>query len=533
MNSWPDLLRRGVEASLQHRMSSNWTRSDGPWAGDLEGLSRRSGLCFLHTFELGYDKWIGDGVDNVFSTCANFTSNLSWRNAKTAMARFIQSQTCFDTGVEECRLVSLGNWSSITWWSGAARWADVVMRVAALLAVKWPFAVADLQQRLVSVGVKMLHMQSLAAAPQWAHGHGDLLQVVGRNVHAAFGRVEDEFGFSIKGKNKGHNALIHMVPGSGRVVGVPSEADCGPGVEAVHPLNKKLYTLSNKKGDVQDALARGLSRTEFAAGELSEALSRAADRLSAAACSAAPGGDKISSSITEDDESDEDEELAEYPVTCAYATGALMRGMHVAGPAIPLLSELLLHLLPKYCKEHFDDDVPFMHSSQAFHPLRCYLRYSLVLRRHGVVSRRLAVHPHSKLNPCLQLFRDVAGFEDMREPDPSGFCEVLLVLSYDVRDFRLARFSERALATSSAIDMVLVRMLKVASRNEAFVRCSVPGPSLDKRTRSDFNHFMLLPLAALAQPRAAFPAVSGGLDSLPEEKLTPWSCSFVNIFLLL
>ena len=82
------------------------------WAGDLHGIA--SLLCFLHHFFLGYCKWYDYGVSEVFLKCANFTSREDWRSSQDAIARFIESQPCFDTGIERKRLVSLGNWSDIT-----------------------------------------------------------------------------------------------------------------------------------------------------------------------------------------------------------------------------------------------------------------------------------------------------------------------------------------------------------------------------------------------------------------------------------
>ena len=68
---------------------------------------------------------------------------------------------------------------------------------------------------------------------------------------------------------------------------------------------------------------------------------------------------------------------------------------------------------------------------------------------------------------------------------------MLLLLSYNVLDLRLGRrFSKRALAASSdAVEMELVPMLKVVGtvRNEAFVQCSVSGPSLDTLSRTDYK----------------------------------------------
>ena len=74
---------------------------------------------------------------------------------------------------------------------------------------------------------------------------------------------------------------------------------------------------------------------------------------------------------------------------------------------------------------------------------------------------------------------------------------MLLLLSYDVLDLGLGRrFSKRALAASSdavKMELPVVRMLKVVRtvRNEAFVQCSVSGPSLDTLSRTDYkaDHF--------------------------------------------
>jgi hypothetical protein len=57
--------------------------------------------------------------------------------------------------------------------------------------------------------------------------------------------------------------------------------------------------------------------------------------------------------------------------------------------------------------------------------------------------------PYSALHPCVQLLRsDGAGGE---EPDPDGFCELLLVVSYDMRTGALLqRLAERKLRKSDA-----------------------------------------------------------------------------------
>ena len=514
----------------------DWTLGRGPWAGDLFGLARRSALDPMHHFKMGYDKFCGDGFDAVFGTCANFVSPRDWRDSQAALVRFIQSQPCFDTGVEQRGLLSLRNWKSITWWSAEARWADVVMRTAALLAVTWPFKAGGLQQRLVSVGVNVLHMQALASPSQWPEGHEQQLQAAVQCVHRSFANVEPEFGFSIATKRKGHNALVHMVPAA-RLTGVASEADCGSGVESVHPLNKLFFALSSKKGLLQGDLAKAHSREDFAVGDLAQALSRAAD--SARAATGAGGvADCDDERDSEDDADDGLSDAGPLSGTCAYATGALVRGMHIEGlSSLPQLPALLSRLLPRYCADFHGENprASMLHASRPFDSSRCYLRSSLAINRDDVVHRRLDVDPLSELHPCLQLFQDVAGAADEQELDPNGFCEVLLIFSYDVRPGRCARFSERALAASEADEMVLVRMLPVHAhkRNAAFVRCSVPGPSLDMATAPDFKHFKLLPLSTLARPRAAFPAAARFLDDLPVGDLTPWSCAAVNVFLLI
>jgi len=69
---------------------------------------------------------------------------------------------------------------------------------------------------------------------------------------------------------------------------------------------------------------------------------------------------------------------------------------------------------------------------------------------------RLIDDPYSALHPCVQLLRDDGAGGS--EPDPDGNCELLLVISYDLREgVALRRLSERQLRDSDAEDMVLVR----------------------------------------------------------------------------
>jgi hypothetical protein len=217
-------------------------------------------------------------------------------------------------------------------------------------------------------------------------------------------------------------------------------------------------------------------------------------------------------------------------------------------PALPGLRALLDHVFGKFCAEHHADAdlASHFHVTSVLEAERCYTRLQLKLRRDGAVNRLLRIAPcnlgtedaFSALRPCMQLFRSAPGTPDEVELDPNGFCEVLLVLSYDVRPGTNPRMSERSLRGSEAAEMVLVRMLRpeaAANRNAAFVRCRIMGHALEEAARADYKHYALLPLSALAQPRAAFPAfkASNTVAELPVGTLTPWTGTHVNIFMLL
>jgi hypothetical protein len=522
-----------------------WTLPGGMWAGCPYGISARSALCLLHHFRLGYCKYLAQGFDAVFGKCANFTSSASWREAKSALARFIESQPSFDAGVTGGRLVSLGNWSDITWWSGDAVFSSVVMTTAALQALHWPFEDRALQGRLISVGVQTLRACALSSALQQPVGGGVALQECIESMHAAFSAVEGEFEFSISERNKPHNAVVHMVSAEARL-GKMAEFDGALGIEAVHPRGKAFYNRSNHKGEVQEVVATALTREVFAMTALSEALERARLRLEPAAGGAA--GAARHDPSDSDDEADaggsDDDDGASG--TCAYATGALVPDMRVLSLAgqLPQLLPLLSALFPRYCSEHHGAVQAASPLARPLEQFRCSLRRSLRLRRDGMYSRTLPVvpscmvgDPYSALRPCVQLFRDDS--HGGLEPDPGAFCELLLVLSYDMRDqstVALKRQSERELRSSDAEDMVLVRRLKriPARCNDAFSSFLVPGPPLCDVVSVDFKHFELLPLSVLARARAVFPAQSKAsaiVSDLPDGILSPWSCQAVSVFM--
>lgn len=536
-----------------------WTLPGGPWAGCPFGLSLRSSLCFLHHFLLGYCKWYDKGIRKVFSTCANFTSPAAWRRAQADLARFIESQPCFDTGVEQARIVSLRDWARKSFWSGEALFAAVTMTTAALLAAPWPFQDPTLQKRLVAVSLRTLHMGRLAGAGQWPVGHGPALQASTLSTHVAFRDVEAVFCFSIDSKIKAHNFCRHLVK-SARAIGVASEFNLALGIEAVHPANKVDFRLSARRGEVQEVLAKAGSRREFAATELahafdrrtaavapSDVVGRSSDRRgdggssgSVSGGAAAPLPQASAHADSDDDEAGSDEGVA--ALTCAFATGSLVPGMLISDFSIrlPRLVELLVALFPGYWESFHGDCVAPSGSAAVFEEVRCYLRRAVKLSRGGVCNRLLPVtpeclsdDPHAVLRPCVQLFRDTAGGSGV-EADPAGFCEVLLALSYDVRPGRRGRMSERTLRRSDADEMVLVRRLVPfpKTRSAEFVRCAVPGPPLAEARRADARHFELLPLSALARPRAVFPA-GRGAGALPEGELSPWSGAEVNVLLLL
>jgi len=326
-------LRAGAPCAFDE-----WTRPGGMWAGCLYGIFSRSSLCWLHHFLLGYCKYAALGFDTVFGTCANFSSPMAWRAAKAALARFIESQPCFDTGAERGRLVSLGNWSDITWWSGEAVFSSIVMTTAALQAFHWPLVDRRLQRRLIRVGVCTLQTCVLAVAPQQAVGGGAVLQACIEATHAAFATVSAEFGFDLDERQKPHNAVVHAVA-AGKRIGVPAEFDGGAGIEAVHPRGKVIYDGSNKKGAVQEVVAKVISREEFAVTDLADALERARARLNppAAICR---DGDVADTDDDENDDDDDDDDDAHG--TCAYATGALVPGMCVSSVSgqLPQLQQL-------------------------------------------------------------------------------------------------------------------------------------------------------------------------------------------------
>jgi len=528
----------------------DWCGPGGPWAGDLFGIAAWSSLCLLHHHDLGYCKWFAACVQAVFSTCALFSSQLAWREAQAVLARFMECQKCFDTGVGH-RLVSLGNWSGISWWSGEARRTDAVMLVAALCAVKWPFKDATVQRRLVVIGVDTLIMISLAAWPQWPAGHRAALQASVLRVHEAFRAAVDVTGVSIDGTNKGHNCVVHMVNGATRT-GVPSESNLGPGVESVHPENKDKFRLSNGKGEVQDVLAKSQTLSAFAETELAQSFERARAASTSGQAARAAGGSAASSVAASaaataaaeeedgarDDASEGEGSEGESPAdgTCAYATGALAPGMALGefAATLPGLRALLDHAFLRYCAEHHGDAAveSVLHSSRTFDPVRCYMRRALKLRRDGVCNRRLEIGPLSAHRPCIQAFRAAAG--GGVECDPTCFYDVLLVLSYDVRPQRHARMSERSLRNSDAEEMVLVRKLRLMVTNPAFVRCHWLGPPIAAaRAAAAFRHFELVPLSALARPRAVFAAAAGGVETLSVGDMTPWSSSAVNVYVLM
>jgi hypothetical protein len=465
------------------------------------------------------------------------------------------------------RLLSLRYFSDMTWWSGDARRSGAAIAVAALLAVRWPFQDTTLLRRLVRVGTETLRMCALAAALQWRLGHGAELQSCVEGVHAAFGDVSVEFDVVLDGKNKPHNAVVHMVPSACRI-GVPSEFNGGVGIESVHPYGKKVYAGSSKKGEVQDTVAEAQDLLQFVQADLVPALSRAAaavavataDAASGAASGAAgnaaaaggaavggrAGGAAKAVRLEDDDDDDDSEEDAVLSGTSAYATGSLVRSMHVRETPGPLhrLVALLGAAFPRLCAEFYGDEPASssLHTSRAFVPDCCYIRRALKLRRDGVCNRRLpaipdGIHddPHSALQPCIQLLHNPGN--GIAVPDPNGFCELLLVLSYDKLARPARRMDVRALRESSAEaveELVLVRSLKPmqGGRNGAFVRCSVPGPPLADAGQADFKHFKLLPLSVVARPRAAFAAFACTPEALPEGALTPWRGPAVNVFLL-
>lgn len=519
-----------------------WTLAGGMWAGCPHGISARSSLCWLHHFLLGYCKYGANGFDAVFGSCGNFTSAIAWRAAQEALARFIESQPSFDTGVERGRLVSLSNWSRITWWSGEAVFSSLVMATAALQAFRWPFKDRTLQRRLIDVGVQTLRLCVLAVAPQRARGGGATLQASVEGTHNAFAAVAEEFGFELDKRRKPHNAAAHLVAAGPRM-GVCAEFDGGAGIEAVHPRGKAIYDASNKKGDVQEVVAKVISREAFVATDLRAALDRARDRLcpraGAAACGSMGGGDDDDDLADGDDDDDDGDAHA----TCAYSTGALVPDMRVSSVSgqLPQLLQLLTAVFPNYCTDYHNDAPPASPLALPFQSVRCSLRHALKLRRRDVCSRLLPVipacmvdDPYAALRPCVQLLRDDGAGGS--EPDPDAFCELLLVLSYDVRVGPvLQRMSERKLRQSDAEDMVLVRRLKrdAAHCNSTFARFRVPGPSLSNAMPADSKFFELLPLSTLAQPRAAFPAIpSAEFSELPDGVLSPWSCPAVSVFLL-
>jgi hypothetical protein len=120
-----------------------------------------------------------------------------------------------------------------------------------------------------------------------------------------------------------------------------------------------------------------------------------------------------------------------------------------------------------------------------------------------------------------------------REVSASSFLSFLMT-----RETGPSRMGERAFRESSADDveeMVLVRDLKPASGgySAAFIRCVVPGPPLAEATQDHIKYFRLLPLSALARPRAAFAAYVDAPRDLPGGALTPWSGPSVNVLHLL
>ena len=502
-----------------------WTLPGSMWAGDPYGFAKRSSLCFMHHFLEGYFKWNVGGFNTVFGACKNFTSPQAWRASQEVWVRFIQSQPCFSTGNGQQRILSLTHFQDMTWWSADSRFSSLVMTVAALHAVQWPFSNPTLQSRLLDVGERVLQMWFLGGAIQYPAGHSAKLQNCVESVHAAFDSVAVEFEFSLEGKIKPHNAVVHMVS-STRRIGVPAEFNGGPGVESVHPYGKRVHEGSNKKGEIQDVAAAAHDRRHFVQSELVPALARAR-------C------DETAGSVDEDDE-----DSLEGGRTCAYATGILFQSMNIAEvPGLPGegLVALIKALFPPFCATIADLPLASPLRTKSFSQWRCYVRRSIKLCRRNVVSRILQVVPdsmtgipHSLLHPCVQLFRN-DGYGGVK-PDPRRFCEPLLVFSYDIRPGYQARMTERAVRDSKADateDIVLVRMLKYESHTDGFVRCSIPGPALHKVTPAGFKHFQLLPVSAFAQPRAAFPAFKGGLNRVPEGDLTPWCGSDVNIFLLL
>lgn len=208
---------------------------------------------------------------------------------------------------------------------------------------------------------------------------------------------------------------------------------------------------------------------------------------------------------------------------------------------LPQLRLLLAAVFPGYCADNHDGAAAGSPLASPFESSRCSLRRSLKLRRRNVCSRLLPVipecmvhDPYSALHLCVQLLRsDSAGGE---EPDPEGFCELLLVVSYDMRrGALLQRLTERKLRESDAEDMVLVRRLvrDKTHCNDAFARFRVPGPSLANASQADFKFFKLVHLSTLARPRAAFPAIpSAEFSALPGGVLSPWCCPAVSVYLL-
>lgn len=305
-----DLLAPLSLLSCERCAFDDWCDADGPWAGDPYGISAWSSFCRLHHHDLGYCPWFAECIQSVFSQCALFDSQPEWRASQAVLTRFMESQRCFDTGVVHHRLVSLGNWSDISWWSGEARRADAVMLAAAMCAVRWPFKDKLLQGKLVTIGINMLHMIGLSAWPQWPSGHRAEIQRSVLRTHRAFDAAAAVTRVSIAHKPKSHNTAAHMVDGAARI-GVPAEFDLGPGIEAVHPHNKLSYHLSNKKGDVQDVLAKAHARVAFAETELAGALERAADTFGdhiGAAMPRVSGAFESSSSIADDDDCAYDED---------------------------------------------------------------------------------------------------------------------------------------------------------------------------------------------------------------------------------
>jgi hypothetical protein len=153
-----------------------------------------------------------------------------------------------------------------------------------------------------------------------------------------------------------------------------------------------------------------------------------------------------------------------------------------------------------------------------------------------VIPDGMGDDPYAVLRPCVQLLYDSGGHGVVA--DPSGFCELLLVLSYDKKARPTRRMGIRALRESSSEvveELVLVRTLKPVQggRNGAFVRCAVPGPTLADAQPADFKYFALLPLSVIARPRAAFAAFSAAPNDLPDGALTPWRGTAVNVFMLL